>query len=71
MLGRDAGAGVGDDRLDVAVDQRGDAQAPAAGHGLLGVQQQVEEDLLQFAGIAVDGRQLVGQVEIDDESARS
>ena len=52
--------------FDVAVDERSDAQAPAAGHGFFGVQQQVEKDLLQFAGIAVDGRQLVGQIEIDE-----
>ena len=65
VLGRDAGAGVGDQSLDMAVDQRGDAQAAAAGHGFLGVEQQVEKDLLQLAGIAVDGRQIVGQVEID------
>ena len=51
--------------FDVAVDQSGDAQAPAAGHGVLGVQQQVEEDLLQLAGVAVDGRKLVGKIEID------
>ena len=71
VLGRDAGAGIGDDGLNVAVDQRSDAQTPAAGHGIFGVQQQVEKDLLQFAGVAVDGRQLVGQIEIDAESARS
>ncbi len=67
MLGRDAGAGVGDQGFDVAVDQRGDAQAPAAGHGVLGVQQQIEEDLLQLAGVAVDGGQLVGKIEIDQD----
>ncbi len=43
----------------------------AAGHGVFGVEQQVEKDLLQLAGVAVDGRQLLGQVEIDVESARS
>ena len=47
-----------DQGFDVPVDQRGDAQAAAAGHGFLGVQQQIEEDLLQLAGVAVDGRQL-------------
>ena len=57
--------------FDVAVDQRGDAQAAAAGHGFLGVQQQIEKDLLQLAGVAVDGGQLLGQIEIDDRSARS
>ncbi len=57
MLGRDARAGVGDHGFDVAVDQRGHAQPAAARHGFLGVQQQVEKDLLQLAGVAVNGRQ--------------
>ena len=65
MLGSDAGAGVGDEGFDMAVDQSSDAQASAAGHGVFGVQQQVEEDLLQLAGIAVDGRKLAGKIEID------
>ena len=65
MLGRDARAGVCHHRLDMAIDCRGHAQTPTFRHGLLGVQQQVEEDLLQFAGVAVDGRQLVNEVELD------
>ena len=32
----------------------------------LALRQQVEEDLLQFAGVAVDGRKLVGKIEIDE-----
>ena len=62
-------AGVGDQRgySDVAVDQRGHAQAAAAGHGFLGVQEQIEKDLLQLAGISVDEGQVLGQVEIDDD----
>src|ERR1035441_1496375 len=67
ILGSDAGAGVGDQRLDVPVGQRGHAQTAAAGHGFLGVQQEVEKDLLQLAGVAVNGGELLGQVEIDDD----
>src|ERR1035438_417671 len=44
--------------------QCGDAQITTTGHGILGIEQQVEEDLLQFAWVTVDGRQLLGQVEI-------
>ena len=58
-------------RFDVAVGECGHAQAAAAGHGLLGVQQQIEEDLLQFAGVAVDGGQLLDQLQLHDRSARS
>ena len=64
--GRNAGAGVGNDGLHVAVEQRGHAHAPAAGHGFFGVEKQVQEDLLQFAGVAVDGRQFPGKIEIDE-----
>src|SRR5580700_45739 len=49
----------------MTVDKRRDAQTPAARHGVLGVQQQVEEDLLQFPGVAVDGGKLASQIEID------
>src|SRR5437763_14461537 len=35
-----------------------DLQGPAAMHGVLGVQEQVQEDLLQLAGVAVYGGQL-------------
>src|ERR1035438_5929877 len=68
VLGRDAASGVVHQRgheVVATVGQRGYAQAAAAGHGLLGVQQQVEKYLLQLAGVAVDGRQLLGQLEID------
>jgi hypothetical protein len=58
VLGGDAGAGVGDDGFDVAVGHGGDAQFASLRHGVLGVEQQIEEDLLQLAGIAVDARQL-------------
>ena len=67
MLGSDAGTGVGDKGFDVAVDQSNDAQAPASGHGVFGVQEQVEEDLLQLAGVAVDGRKVIGKIEIDQD----
>ena len=49
----------------MTVEQRGHAQAAAAGHGFLGVQQQVQKNLLQLAGVAVDGGQLADKLEID------
>ena len=36
---------------------RGDLQRAAAGHRILGIEEQVEEHLLQLAGVAVDERQ--------------
>jgi hypothetical protein len=38
----------------VPVGLGGYAQGAAAGHGVFGVEEQVEKDLLQLAGIAVD-----------------
>src|SRR5208283_5273962 len=64
MLGSDAGAGVGDVGFDLAIDDSSDAQSPAARHGVFGVQQQIEEDLLQLAGVAVYRRKLSGRIEI-------
>ena len=60
MLGRDAGAGIGDKGLDVSVDKCGNAQAAASGHGFLGVEQEIEKDLLELSGIAMDGGQFAG-----------
>ena len=73
MLGRDAGARVRDQRGDVAVlpagrvELGGDPQAATAGHGFLGVEQQIQKDLLQFAGVAVDGGQFLGEFQIHDD----
>ena len=36
----------------------GDAQRAAGRHGVLGVQEQIEKDLLQFAGVAQNRRQI-------------
>ena len=65
VLGSDAAAGVGDKRGDMPVDQGRDAQGAAALHGLLGIEQQIEKDLLKFAGVAMDGGQWLCQIEID------
>ncbi len=67
VLGRDARAGVVHNRFDVPVGERGYAEAAAAGHGILGVQQQVEKHLLQLAWVAVDGGQILVQFEIDED----
>jgi len=53
------------DGFDVSIGQRNHAQAAASGHGFLGVQQEVEKDLLQLSGVAADGRQLLGKFKID------
>ena len=75
VLGSDAGAGVGDQGRDVAecpfeLRFGGYPQPAAVGHGFFGVEQQIEKDLLQLAGVAVDRRQVLGQFEIDDDLAR-
>src|SRR5579859_2480212 len=64
IFGRDAGAGVGNDGLDVAVDDGREAQFSALRHGVFGVEQQVKEDLLELAGIAVDARKLAVEVHL-------
>src|SRR5580698_1864340 len=51
MFGRDAGSGVGDNSFDMTVGHRGNTQFASLRHGVLGIEQQVEKDLLQLAGI--------------------
>src|ERR1035438_1592657 len=70
VLRRNAGTGVAHLGLDVAVDQGGHAQLAATGHRFLGVQQQVEKNLLQFAGVAMDGGEILRQIQIDDDLCR-
>src|ERR1700743_492197 len=65
MVWRDAGAGVGDDCFYVTIDERGDAQASAAGHGVTRVEKQVQENLLELTGVALDFGELIGEFEID------
>ena len=77
-LGRHPGAGVADGHGDVAagrqvVPEGGvglvdlgvgglDGQGPAAGHGVAGVDGEVDQDLLDLAGVGGDGGQVAGQV---------
>ena len=56
---RDARAGVGDVDRHMPVGLGGYAQRPAGRHGVLGVQKQVEKDLLQFAGVTQNRRQVI------------
>ncbi len=58
MFGGDARAGVGDVDRDQAVGLSGHAQGTARRHRVLRVEKQVKKDLLQFAGVAQDGRQI-------------
>src|ERR1035438_10422605 len=70
VLGCDAGARVVyhcGDAVFLPIGERGHAQAASALHGFFCVQQQVEKYLLQLAGIAVDRRQFMGQIKIDDD----
>src|SRR5271170_4263929 len=62
MLGCNACAGVGHDCLNMSVDECGHTERSAFRHGLLGVQQEIEKHLLQLAGVAVDGGQLLGEI---------
>src|ERR1700678_557878 len=73
MFGRNALTGVCNQSGNVvwvSVDQRGYAQATSLGHGFLGIQQEIEKNLLQFAGVAMDGREFFHQVEIDADQGR-
>ena len=59
MFRRNAGAGVSDVDLHAVAVGRADVQRAAlARHGVFGVQEQVQEHLLQLAGIAMDQRQV-------------
>src|SRR5579875_174056 len=55
LLGN-AAAGVRNPHLHVMTVVGADGQRAAARHGVLGVQEQVQEHLLQLAGVAVDCR---------------
>ncbi len=82
-LGWDPGAGVAEVDLDAGVAEAGlppagelvagergcDAEGPAPGHGLEGVERQVEEDLLQLLGVALHRRELGRHLQ-DDVDAR-
>src|SRR5271154_4462620 len=58
MLWRNARAGIGNGHADVPVDLRRNAQRPAVFHRILRVQKEIQKDLLQFAGITQNGRQV-------------
>ena len=70
MFRRDARTGVGYNSFDMSIDQCGDAQPAAAWHRFLGVQKKIEKHLLQFAGVAVDRRQVFDQFRVDDNLRR-
>src|SRR5205823_3225030 len=67
MFGLDAAAGVGHADVDAAAIPRSSGDSQAAGaieHGLSGVENKVEEHLLQAGGMSPGG-QAGGDVEID------
>src|SRR5271165_2755257 len=47
----DAATGVGHGDAHVVSVARGDGEGSAGGHGILGIQEEIEEHLLQFAGV--------------------
>src|SRR5487761_1350355 len=55
---RDAGPGIADDHLDLSVVDGFNAQYATLGHGVFGVQKQVQKYLLQFSHVAQDVWQL-------------
>ena len=56
---RDARAGVGNVDRHMPVRLGGHPQRTAGRHRVLGVQKQIEKDLLQFAGVAQNRRQII------------
>src|SRR3989338_369136 len=72
VLRGDADAGVADLDLDAAVVVAGaDGELAALRHGVAGVDQQVQEDLLELAGVAADDRQGLVQLGFHFGSARA
>ena len=65
VLRRDAGARVRDADADKIAVQGGHAQHAAAIHCVLGVQEQIQEDLLQASGVALDKGQVFVQFRLD------
>src|SRR5450755_4212885 len=50
----------------MSVGESGDAQPASAGHGFLGIQKEVQEDLLQFAGVSVNRGETVGKLDVEE-----
>src|SRR5437016_364518 len=60
LLGN-TGAGVGNDDTDALPIRSGNPEGAAIWHRVLGIQEQVEEDLLQSTGVALNQRQAFGK----------
>src|SRR5260370_6519984 len=58
VLGSNARSGVGHAHTDAVAVHCGDAQRPTPWHGVFGVQEQIQEHLLQSSRIPLNGRQL-------------
>src|ERR1700690_1336690 len=67
MFGCDARTGVRDGCFHMTICQSGHAKASAARHRLLGIQQEIEEYLLQFAGVAMNGRQVFCKISVNED----
>src|SRR5216684_1357329 len=58
VLGSNARSGVGNTHADAVAVHCGNTQCAAARHGVFGVQEQIQEHLLQSSRISLNGRQL-------------
>ena len=68
-LGVDSDAGVGDFDADVSIGfADGDAESAAALHGVAGVEEEVEEDLLELAGVAANLRESLGERDFEADA---
>src|SRR6185437_8108620 len=56
MLRSDSRAGIRNEDADAAIHLGCHAERAAGGHGVLGIDEEVQEDLLQFVRIAYDAR---------------
>src|SRR5579883_84635 len=66
VLARDSRSGIGDLDLDAAVVRGGaNFEHAAAGHGVAGVEEQIEKDLLKLVGGAAHARQAFRQLLYD------
>jgi len=65
----DSISGVGNLHADCLSVGTGDAQDAALGHGVFGVKEQVQKDLLQASGVALDRWQVLAQFVFDGDLA--
>src|SRR5437868_180809 len=70
VLWRNTGPGVGDYDSNSVTVLGGDFQSAAIRHRILGVQEEIKEDLLQLAAVAHDAREISIEITLDVYSSR-